>query len=191
MGRGVVHFEIGGQDADGLQSFYAKQFGWKITGTPMGYGIVDTKAPAKSKGINGGISGPPPDGPESWVTFYVEVPSIDASLSKIEAAGGTTVVPRTVLPGMVTFAQFADPSGNVVGLVESDVPAEPKKKAARPTATKKKASKKKASKKKASKKKASKKAAKKVSNKKAGKKSAKKASPKKKTRAGKLRKKKR
>jgi predicted enzyme related to lactoylglutathione lyase len=29
---------------------------------------------------------------------------------------------RTVLPGMVTMAQFEDPAGNVIGLAESGVP---------------------------------------------------------------------
>lgn len=33
--------------------------------------------------------------------------------------GGKTVVPVTEIPDMVTFAQFADPEGNVVGLVKS------------------------------------------------------------------------
>ena len=30
-------------------------------------------------------------------------------------------MPRTVIPNVVTFANFADPQGNVVGLVESQV----------------------------------------------------------------------
>jgi predicted enzyme related to lactoylglutathione lyase len=29
------------------------------------------------------------------------------------------VVPVTEIPGLVTFAQFADPQGNVVGLLKS------------------------------------------------------------------------
>ena len=34
--------------------------------------------------------------------------------------GGKVVMPLTVIPGMVTMAQFADPQGNVVGLVKSE-----------------------------------------------------------------------
>ena len=34
--------------------------------------------------------------------------------------GGKTVVPETEIPNMVTFALFADPEGNVVGLVKSE-----------------------------------------------------------------------
>jgi hypothetical protein len=53
------------------------------------------------------------------VVFYVEVDDPQAYLDRIEKAGGTTVVPVTEVPGMVTFAQFADPQGNVIGLVKS------------------------------------------------------------------------
>ena len=34
-------------------------------------------------------------------------------------AGGSTVTPRTAIPGMGAFAYFKDPEGNVVGLWET------------------------------------------------------------------------
>jgi predicted enzyme related to lactoylglutathione lyase len=46
----------------------------------------------------------------------------DAYLKKIEGQGGKTVVPTAEIPGMVVFAQFADPEGNVVGLVKAGYP---------------------------------------------------------------------
>ena len=52
------------------------------------------------------------------MTFYVQVDDPQAYLNKIEAAGGKTVVPVTEIPDMVTFAMFADPEGNVGGLVK-------------------------------------------------------------------------
>jgi len=51
------------------------------------------------------------------VTFYIQVPDINQHLGTIEQAGGRTVLPHTETD-MVTFALFADPEGNVVGLVE-------------------------------------------------------------------------
>ena len=149
MGRPVVHFEAGGKDARKLAAFYARQFGWKIQMFPTGpteYGLVQT---GSKKGINGGISGTPP-GTNSWITFYIEVPSIDPVLAKIRKSGGKVILPRTVMPGMVTLAHFADPAGNVVGLVESRVPPAPKppKKAKK---TKKKPAKKRTAKKRAAK----------------------------------------
>ena len=112
MGRPVVHFEVVGKDAGKLQQFYGDLFDWKIdANNPMNYGIVDNDG----NGINGGV-GRSPDG-SGHVTFYVHVDDINASLQQAESKGGKTVMPRTELP-MVTLALFADPEGNVVGLVE-------------------------------------------------------------------------
>jgi uncharacterized protein len=49
---------------------------------------------------------------------YAQVPDINAALKKVEDLGGKTVVPRTEIPNMVTFAQFTDPFGHLFGLVE-------------------------------------------------------------------------
>jgi predicted enzyme related to lactoylglutathione lyase len=68
-------------------------------------------------GIAGGIGG----GDTARVTFYIHVSDIDSYLRQIEANGGKTIVPRTVIPDIVTFANFADPQGNVVGLVEGQI----------------------------------------------------------------------
>lgn len=113
----VVHFEITGKDGKKLQDFYSGVFGWKIDASnPMNYGIVE----GGDGGIGGGISGG--DGQRNQVTFYVEVDEPQAYLNKIESKGGKTVMPVTEIPGMVIFAQFADPEGNVVGIVKSNYP---------------------------------------------------------------------
>lgn len=118
MGNAVVHFEVNGRDAKKLQQFYGEIFGWKIDAdNPMNYGLVDTQA--GGDGINGGL-GQSDQG--TLVTFYIAVPDVQAALDRIERMGGRTVVPVTEIPNMVTFAQFADPEGNVVGLVKSEGP---------------------------------------------------------------------
>jgi len=114
MGKPVVHFEILGKDGKKLQDFYSHLFDWEIKAdNPMNYGIVQ----AGDKGISGGI-GSAGDAP-NHVTFYVEVDDLQLYLDKIERLGGKTVVPVTEIPNMVTFALFADPEGNTVGLVKS------------------------------------------------------------------------
>jgi predicted enzyme related to lactoylglutathione lyase len=119
MGAPVVHFEIStGGDAAALFQFYRDLFDWEINGdNPMGYGLVDTK----SGGIGGGIGGTPEGGQPS-TRFYVQVDDINATLAAAEAAGGRVLMPREVLPGMVTLAMFADPQGNTIGLIETEVP---------------------------------------------------------------------
>src|SRR3989304_4274586 len=109
----VVHFEIIGKDGEKLRDFYSKAFGWSMQVAPgMDYGLVDTGG----QGINGGVG----QGEQTSVTFYIEVDDPQAYLNKIESMGGKTVVPVTVIPNMVTFAQFTDPEGNVVGLVKAE-----------------------------------------------------------------------
>jgi predicted enzyme related to lactoylglutathione lyase len=113
----VTHFEIEGRDGKKLQAFYAGLFGWTVDASnPMEYGIV---SPVEN-GIGGGIAASQ-DG-RSHVRVYVEVDSIDPFLEKAQSMGGKVVMPRTVLPGMVTMAQFEDPAGNVIGLAETGVP---------------------------------------------------------------------
>ncbi|MGH7426264.1 MAG: VOC family protein, partial [Candidatus Methylomirabilales bacterium] len=115
MGNPVVHFEVSGADGPALQKFYGDLFGWHVQPMPeMNYGFVDTHAGA---GVNGGIATSPEGAP--GVTFYVEVPDPQASLDKASSIGGSTVMPVTEIPDIVTFAQFADPEGNVIGLVKS------------------------------------------------------------------------
>jgi uncharacterized protein len=114
MGRPVVHFEVVGSDGKKLQQFYSDIFEWDIKAdNPMNYGIVDNGG----EGINGGV-GESPNGPH--VIWYVHVEDIDETLRKAESLGGRTVMPKETIPNMVTFGMFADPEGNVIGVVEGD-----------------------------------------------------------------------
>jgi uncharacterized protein len=110
----VVHWEIQAADAGNQRAFYTDLFGWSIdANNPQNYGMVGA---AGDGAIGGGISSAQ-DG-KSYVTFYVEVPDINASLAKAESLGASTVMPRMDI-GMVILAQFRDPEGNIIGLIES------------------------------------------------------------------------
>ncbi|HEY3295428.1 MAG TPA: VOC family protein [bacterium] len=116
MANGITHFEIIGQNSSKLREFYGKLFDWKIKVEKMGggeYGMADTGGMP-----NGGITDPMPGG-GSMVTIYVGVDDLEGTLKKAESMGGKTVVPPTEIPGVVTFAQFKDPSGNVIGLTKN------------------------------------------------------------------------
>jgi predicted enzyme related to lactoylglutathione lyase len=85
----------------------------------MKYGLVDTNS--GGTGIAGGIS-PSQPGQGPMVTFYVQVDDLAATLKKAEQMGGKTIMPPTDIPGMVSMAMFADPDGNVIGLVLPEPP---------------------------------------------------------------------
>ena len=120
MGQPVIHFEVVGKDADKLNGYYAEMFGWEIdTNNPMGYGLVarDGNVTADGVGIGGGI-GVGPEGYEGHVTFYVEVPDVEAALVKAESLGGTRMMgPETIMDGLV-LGHFKDPEGHLIGLVK-------------------------------------------------------------------------
>jgi len=112
MADKVTHFEIHGKDGKRLQKFYASLFGWKVdANNPMNYGMVSPE----QGGIGGGIT--KSDAP--MVTFYVEVADPAAALKKAESLGGKTIMPPMDVPGGPRIAQFADPEGNVIGLVQA------------------------------------------------------------------------
>ena len=53
------------------------------------------------------------------MTFYVEVPDVEAALAKAESLGGTRIFgPSEVMEGL-ELGQFSDPEGHVIGLVKS------------------------------------------------------------------------
>jgi predicted enzyme related to lactoylglutathione lyase len=119
MGQAVVHFEIAGKDPEKLQSYYAELFDWDIDAdNEFKYGIVqrDGNTNADGIGIGGGISGGP-EGYDGHVTFYVEVPDVEAALAKAESLGGTRMMgPDDVMEGL-TIGLFNDPEGHVIGVM--------------------------------------------------------------------------
>ena len=116
MPNPVVHFEIMGKDAAATQKFYAEVFGWDINANnPMNYGTV---AAQEGNGIGGGVGNNPQGA--TYVTVYAAVADLQATLDKAEAAGGTTVMFPTEIPGVVTMAMFKDPDGNLIGIIRDE-----------------------------------------------------------------------
>jgi predicted enzyme related to lactoylglutathione lyase len=125
--RKVVHFEIPAENIDRAKNFYGSVFGWQLDTMPMPGGEyttirttpVDgqTQIPTEPGAINGGLMQRDALTPTPVITIDVE--AIDDALAEVEAAGGTTVTPRTAIPGMGAYAYFKDPEGNVMGLWET------------------------------------------------------------------------
>jgi predicted enzyme related to lactoylglutathione lyase len=117
MGNPVAMFEIVSTDPERLGRFYGELFGWSINADPAwgGYGLVDTHAEPGGP-LTGGI-GPSYQPGDTGVKFYVGVDDLGAWLGKAEGLGATRLVEPTDLPeGFGSFALFADPDGNTVGL---------------------------------------------------------------------------
>jgi predicted enzyme related to lactoylglutathione lyase len=107
-----------GKDGEKLRSFYAQLFDWMIDAdNPLGYGIVQRETNFEGVGIPGGIGGIP-EPMSGHLTFYVEVPDVEAALARADKLGGTRLMgPSEVQPG-IELGQFRDPEGHMVGLVK-------------------------------------------------------------------------
>ena len=126
MGK-VVHFEIPADNIDRAKNFYGSVFGWELQTMPMGEGEytsvkttdVDeqTQLPTEPGAINGGMFQRTETLTSPVIT--IDVDGIDDALKQIESEGGSTVTPRTPIPGMGAFAYFQDPEGNLMGLWET------------------------------------------------------------------------
>ena len=122
MGQPVVHFEIVGKDGEKLRSYYSELFGWEFGDTmgPTDYAVTprEGNTNADGAGVGGGI-GKGPEGYDGHVTFYIEVPDVEAALAKAEELGGTRVMgPEEMSEVGITIALFTDPEGHVIGLVK-------------------------------------------------------------------------
>lgn len=129
MGQAVVHFEVMGQDGALLRRFFSDLFGWSIDAdNPMGYGVVthSDNHDAAGVGIGGGILGGMAPG-QDGVTFYVEVPDVEATLAEAERLDGARIMgPQQVDGGRLVFGHLLDPEGHHVGVFQagtSDPPA--------------------------------------------------------------------
>jgi uncharacterized protein len=123
----VVHFEIPADDVDRAKKFYGSVFGWELQTMDMGDGeytsvqttAIDeqTQIPTEPGAINGGMF--QRDERLTSPVITIDVDGIDDALKQVEDAGGSTIQPRTAIPGMGAFAYFKDPEGNVMGLWET------------------------------------------------------------------------
>jgi len=112
IGNPVVHFEIGCKDLEGTTAFYTRIFNWTATPVPSA-SMLDTHS---NSGVGGHITSLGHE-PHQYVTFYIEVADIVATLAQIAEAGGKKIVGPVPLPDGKKFAWFSDPGGNMVGLI--------------------------------------------------------------------------
>ncbi len=112
MGKPIVHFDIGCNDKAAVGKFYAELFDWSLDD----YGPFSKRITTNAgRGIEGFVTSLGHE-PHQYVMLYVEVDDIPACTERIEALGGTVLIPETEAPGQGHFAWATDPEGNRFGL---------------------------------------------------------------------------
>ena len=123
MADTFVHFEIPADDVDAVMAFYESVYGWTYQRVPMpampgGEYVLAITKEAGAPGMDGGIF--KKSGPQDRPYSYIGVESIDETLAKVEAAGGSVVQAKMAVPGVGWAAIAADPEGNPHGLFQDD-----------------------------------------------------------------------
>jgi uncharacterized protein len=97
-------------DQPGAEAFYTKLFGWQteVNPDPQYGGYALARLGGQDVAGIGRVQSP--DQPPAW-TVYIGADDAEAIGRKVEAAGGTVVVPALEIPGQGRMAVFQDPSG--------------------------------------------------------------------------------
>ena len=119
MNNAISWFEIPVADMDRAQRFYETVLGRPLRRENLG-GDVLAVFPHEKPGVGGALQAGANASATaaSGIRVYLDcMPGIDAVLSRIEAAGGQIVSPKSALPpGMGFIAHLRDTEGNEVGL---------------------------------------------------------------------------
>jgi predicted enzyme related to lactoylglutathione lyase len=114
----IAHIEIPSKDTAAAAKFYSEAFGWSSQ--------LDTSA-----GINYLMfeAAPGPGGAfveadeHSFkvgdIVVYLGTDDLDATMAKVQAAGGMVVMPKMEVPNNGWIAWVTDPSGNRLGLFQA------------------------------------------------------------------------
>ena len=104
-------------DVESALNFYTDVIGWEIEEMQMEQG---TYYVLKSGGEPVGGIMKKPEGsqemPDFWGT-YITVDNVDATLKKVEAAGGKAIYPPMDVPGVGRMCAIADRSGAMVSII--------------------------------------------------------------------------
>ena len=123
----VIHFEMPAVDRARMRKFYEKAFGWKTKqlGNEMGEYVMVTTTDTDEKGmvtkpgtINGGFFQRTHDPISQYPSIVIQVDDIQASMKKIEEAGGKISGTVNEIPGVGLYVPIIDTEGNRVSLMQ-------------------------------------------------------------------------
>ena len=120
----VVHFEIHAEVPERAVKFYNEISAWEFTRWegPQPYWLIKT-GPDGQPGINGGLVQRRGLIDGHAVIAYVctvDTVSVDDSVKRVEAGGGSIALPKMAIPGVGWLAYCKDTEGNIFGMMQAD-----------------------------------------------------------------------
>jgi predicted enzyme related to lactoylglutathione lyase len=107
------YIELPVDDLERAKAFYSAAFGWSFNDYGPGYAGIRSAAGDDEVGGLNALESPGPRGAGPLVLLFSE--DLDATMTAVEAAGGSVVQPPAPFPGGRRFT-FVDPSGNTLGV---------------------------------------------------------------------------
>jgi predicted enzyme related to lactoylglutathione lyase len=118
-GAGVfVWDELGTQDVDGAETFYHEVFGWTTSDMGEEYGGYKIFNLGE-KGVGGLMKMPDPSVPSMWCP-YIATEDVDATITKAQGVGGSTIIDAMDVPNVGRIAVLKDPVGAVFGIIKPE-----------------------------------------------------------------------
>lgn len=117
--------DLGTTDVADAKRFYTRLFGWDAMDMPTGQEGMDYTIFAKAGKTVAGAGSLPQDmadagAPPFWNT-YVNVDDVDATVGKVEAAGGSVIMPAMDVMDQGRMAYVADSTGAAIGFWQPGV----------------------------------------------------------------------
>lgn len=114
-----VHIDISADNPERAAEFYRKAFGWIVTKLegPVPYWLIAVD-PVDPNALGAGIG----QRTEPWQSTVptIDVADADGAAAMIVEAGGSIVIPKTLIPGVGELVTFKDTEGNVMAVLQSD-----------------------------------------------------------------------
>ena len=117
MSHPIVHIELSAENHQEMAKWYNEVFGWTSQNFPeTNYSIFNSGEGSPPGGFNPYSEG----APAGTVVIYIHCDDINAMVSKIEASGGKILLPPMPIPTVGQIAQFTDPSGNRMAVLQPE-----------------------------------------------------------------------
>jgi predicted enzyme related to lactoylglutathione lyase len=123
-----TYFDLTVQDLSAARQFFEQVLGWQFERFPMPYEYYRIRAGApEDLGIDGGIGAladAPLAGGRPMTQVTIPVASLDDTLTRVKASGGTVLEGKLPIPGVGWYATCAEPGGLKFGVIQSDPAAQ-------------------------------------------------------------------
>jgi predicted enzyme related to lactoylglutathione lyase len=114
MPNPVMHFQLSSKQPEATAQFYKDLFAWKLNEIPgMGYHMIETEP---KQGIVGGVAHAK-ETEAIEVTFYVQVPDVQAALDKARSLGASITQAPIIVTPEITLGMFKDLEGRSIGVM--------------------------------------------------------------------------